>query len=71
MKVDEDSFLTEKTLYFDIGLTYARLALLEEKQGNGAAMNEYFEKSLEAFKLRGYEDFDTDRVRELVIKFDK
>jgi hypothetical protein len=71
LKVKDDPLLTEDILYFDIGLTYARLALLEEKQGNNDAMNEYFDKSLEVFKARGYKDYDIDKIRDLVAKIDK
>jgi hypothetical protein len=66
LNVCNDSFLTEESIYYDLGLTYARLALLEEKQGNDKAMNEYFEMSLEAYKAKGYEDFSIEKIREYV-----
>ena len=57
-------------LYTDIGLDYARLALLEERQGKSDEMSEYFAKSLEAFEAAGYKDFDIDKVREWVAMLD-
>lgn len=66
----DDLLLTEKTLRFDIGLTYARLALLEERQNNNDAMVKYLEESLKYFKSAGYMDFDVEKVRELVLKLD-
>jgi hypothetical protein len=53
-----------KSYYLDTGLTYGRLALLEERRGNTTAAQEYFRKAEGRLQSAGWKDFSEAEVRQ-------
>lgn|SRR5487761_648820 len=60
----------QKAIDLDRGVTYMRLALLDEKSGNVQQAQDYIGKAQESMKKRDGKDVPEDKLRELVTKFD-
>jgi len=60
----------QKSLDLDRGLTYMRLAMLEERAGNNDLARGYVGRAQMSFKKRDNSDISEDRLRELTLKFD-
>ena len=66
-----DKFGGKGMYFFDTGLTYARLALLEEKFGNSEEKERYMSEAKNRFEAAGWGDFSEDKIREVLEKLDK
>jgi len=60
----------QKSLDLDRGITYMRLAMLEESAGNNDLARGYVGRAQMSFKKRDNSDISEDRLRELTLKFD-
>jgi len=60
----------QKSLDLDRGITYMRLAMLEERAGNNDLARGYVGRAQMSFKKRDNSDISEDRLRELTLKFD-
>ena len=60
----------QKSLDLDRGITYLRLAMLEERAGNNDLARGYVGRAQMSFKKRDNSDISEDRLRELTLKFD-
>lgn len=56
--------------YFDSGLAYARLSLLEEKAGNISEKEKAMKKAIESFQLARWKDYSGLMIREFLKKLD-
>ena len=63
---DEGSLFGENTYYFDTGLAYGRLALLEERYGNKGLMVTYLQRAQARLKSAGWRDFSEKKIREVL-----
>ncbi|UCD84512.1 MAG: hypothetical protein JSU92_14795 [Deltaproteobacteria bacterium] len=62
---------TREDMYLiDLGLSYARLALLAEKHENIGESKGYMSKAAEYFKTAGWKDYSESKIREVVNFFD-
>ena len=73
MMEKENSFgaLGARTYYVDRGLSYARLALLEEKVGKTAEAKINMQEASKTFQLAGWKDYSEVRIRHFVQWADK
>lgn len=53
------------------GLTYARLALLEEKAGNITEKQKAMEDASKRFQLAGWKDYSESKIREVLKRIDE
>lgn len=60
----------QKAIDLDRGVTYMRLAMLEEKSGNVQQARDDIGKAQESMKKRDGKDAPENKLRELVTKFD-
>jgi|MudIll2142460700_1097286.scaffolds.fasta_scaffold348266_2 hypothetical protein len=61
----------KREYYLDSGLTYARLALLEEKSGSAEKARAYFDKARKSFEEAGWQPYSDQKIRELIIRIDR
>ena len=57
--------------YVDTGLTYARLSLLEEKNGNISVKETFMRQAIDRLQRAGWRDYSEQRIREVVERQDK
>ena len=57
--------------YLDSGLTYARLALLEEKSGSAEKARECFDKARKSFEDAGWKPYSDQKIREIIARIDR
>jgi hypothetical protein len=67
----EKKYLNLKSYYVDRGLSFARLALLEEKAGNNSEMIKDMQEASKMFQMAGWEVYSEDRIRFVLDKLDK
>ncbi len=67
----EDKYLNLTSYYVDRGLSFARLALLEEKAGNKSEMIKDMQEASKMFQMAGWEVYSEDRIRFVLDKLDK
>jgi hypothetical protein len=60
----------QRTIDLDRGVTYMRLALLEEKASNTEQAQEDVSRAQESMKRRDGRDIPENKLRELVTKYD-
>lgn len=60
----------QRAIDLDRGVTYMRLALLEEKSGNAQQAEGDIQKAQESMKKRDGTDVSAEKLRELVMKYD-
>lgn len=70
-QVQKDSWLTENVIINDKIMTYARLALLEEQQGNIGLANDYWAKAEVHAAQNNWKKKDRKDIREFVQSVDK
>ena len=61
----------EESYYFDTGVAYGRLALVEERKGNNKAAQEYFREAQSRFQSAGWRDFSETKVRDFLLNLDE
>jgi len=61
----------KREYYLDSGLTYARLALLEEKSGSAEKAREYFDNARKAFEDAGWRLYSDQKIREIIARIDR
>ena len=60
-----------KAYYVDRGLSFARLALLEEKAGNKSEMTKDMQEASKMFQSAGWKDYSEERIRFFRDRLDK
>ena len=60
-----------KSYYVDKGLSFARLALLEEKAGNKSEMSKNMQEASKMFQAAGWKDYSEARIRFFRDRLDK
>ncbi len=63
--------IDQKSYYVDRGLSFARLALLEEKAGNKSETAKNIQEATKMFQMAGWKDYSEDRIRFFVNRIDK
>jgi hypothetical protein len=63
--------IDQKSYYVDRGLSFARLALLEEKAGNKSETAKNIQEARKMFQMAGWKDYSEDRTRFFVNRIDK
>ncbi len=68
--VEKEKYLGTRAYYYDRGLSYARLALLEEKAGNSAETKMNMQEASKMFQMAGWKDYSEVRIRYFVERID-
>ena len=68
---DNQKFFAGRKYYVDTGLTYARLSLLEEKEGNISEKDKFMRQAVDSLQRAGWKDYSKQRIREVVERQDK
>ena len=68
---DNQKLLAGRKYYVDTGLTYARLSLLEEKNGNISEKDKFMRQAVDSLQHAGWKDYSEKRIREVVERQDK
>jgi hypothetical protein len=68
---DNQKFLAGRKYYVDTGLAYARLSLLEEKNGNNSEKDKFMREAVDRLQRAGWKDYSEQRIREVVERQDK
>ena len=61
----------KRAYYLETGLTYARLSLLEEKNGNVLEKDKFMRQAADRLRQAGWKDYSEQRIREVVGKLDR
>ncbi len=69
--VEKEKYLGPRTYYIDRGLSYARLALLEEKVGNTAEAKINMQEASKMFQMVGWKDYSETRIRYFLERLDQ
>ena len=68
---DNEKHVAGKKYYIDAGLTYARLSLLEEKNGNMVERENFMRQAMDRLQRAGWKDYSEQRIRDVVEKLDR
>lgn len=68
---DNKKMIAGRKYYVDTGLTYARLSLLEEKNGNISEKDKFMRQAIDRLQRAGWKDYSEQRIREVVERQDK
>ena len=68
---DKQKIFAGKKYYVDTGLTFARLSLLEEKNGNISEKDKFMRQAVDSLQRAGWKDYSEQRIREVVERQDK
>jgi hypothetical protein len=61
----------QKSYYVDRGLSFARLAIIEEKAGNKSEMTKDIQEASKMFQMAGWKDYSEERILSFVNQMDK
>jgi uncharacterized protein YneF (UPF0154 family) len=61
----------KRVYYVETGLTYARLSLLEEKNGNISEKDKFMRQAINRLQQAGWKDYSEKRIREVVERLDR
>jgi len=67
----EEKYFNVHSFYIDKGMAFARLALLEEKEGNQLETSKNMEEASQMFKMANWTDYSEARIRFVLDKLDK
>ena len=69
--IEKEKYLGARVYYYDRGLSYGRLALLEEKVGNTAEAKINMQEASKMFQMVGWKDYSEAKIRYFVERLDK
>lgn len=68
---DKEKHIAGKKYYIDTGVTYARLSLLEEKNGNMVEGENFMRQAMDRLQRAGWKDYSEKKIRDLVERWDR
>jgi len=68
---DNEKHIARKKYYIDTGVTYARLSLLEEKNGNIVGREKFMHQAMDRLQRAGWKDYSEQKIRDVVERQDR